>query len=94
MVSGSSEGRLKPPPPPAAAVVRGCRPGAGAYIRSHFGTILAPLPTVCSELTHECDVEMLKLSSDVNECKPLPECSCSCSGACSSRGGGAGADGG
>ena len=44
---------------------------AGAYTRSDFSSASALLSTALSNLTHECLLEMLKLSSNVNECKPL-----------------------
>ena len=44
---------------------------AGAYTRSHFSSTGALLSTVQPNLTHECVLELLKLSSHVNECKPL-----------------------
>jgi len=48
----------------------------GAYTRSHFSSISAHLCTVSYNLTHECVLELLKLSSNVNECKPLVTGTC------------------
>jgi hypothetical protein len=40
---------------------------AGAYTRSHFSSICAVLSTLQPKLSHECVLELLKLSSNVNE---------------------------
>jgi len=45
---------------------------AGAYTRSQFSSTGALLSTVQPKLAHERVLELLKLSSNVNECKPLP----------------------
>jgi hypothetical protein len=45
--------------------------GAGAYTRSHFSSTCAPLSTASPNLSQECVLELLKLSSNVNESKVL-----------------------
>ena len=42
------------------------------YTRSQFSSTWAPLSTVQPKLIHERVLELLKLNSNVNECKPLP----------------------
>jgi len=56
--------RSRPRPPAAAAA-------AGAYTRSQFSSTRALLSTVQPDLAHERVLELLKLSSHANECKPL-----------------------
>jgi len=44
---------------------------AGAYTRSRSAQLELPLCPTQPNLTHECVPNVLKLSSNVNECKPL-----------------------
>ena len=56
-------------PPDSAGRAAALR--AGAYIRSHFSSTRALPSTIQPKLTHECLLELLKLSPNVKECKPL-----------------------
>jgi len=44
---------------------------AGAYTRSRSAQLELSLCSALPNLTHECVPNLLKLSSDMNECKPL-----------------------
>ena len=62
------------PAPPGPACPPPRCPGAGAYARSDFSSTRDLLSTIQPNLSHECVLESLKLSSNVSECKPLPGC--------------------
>ena len=69
---------VPPVPPPLLAPRRSARTrgrrclAPGAYTRLHFSSTWAFQSTVLPNLTHECVLELFKLSSNVNDFKPLP----------------------
>jgi hypothetical protein len=56
----------QPPPLPAARGLQSFR----------FSSTCSVLSTGSANLCYKCVLELLKLSSKVNECKPLPPASC------------------